>query len=75
MGLSDVIVQTRAMDGTLKTTWNSEDFKVKLDLRLLNGLLYVFNPIPAGGGGAICPPCRFFYLTQKLLVWGFSDFS
>ena len=39
------------------------------------GLTFV-NPIPAGGG-SIWPsplPCSFFYITQKVLVWGCSNF-
>ena len=33
-----------------------------------------FNPIPAGGGGSIWPPCSFFYITRKVLVWGCWNF-
>ena len=30
--------------------------------------LPALNPIPAGGGVNLTPPCSFFYITQKVLV-------
>ena len=35
---------------------------------LQTGKKKFLNPIPAGGGGQIDPPCSFFYITQKVLV-------
>ena len=41
-----------------------------LMIKMLNDhvLKIVLNPIPAGGGVNLTPPCSFFYITQKVLV-------
>ena len=41
---------------------------------LVSFRFYLINPIPAGGEGAIWPPCSFFYITQKVLGWGCWNF-
>ena len=34
----------------------------------------IVHPIPAGGGSIWPPPVVFFYITQKVLVWGCWNF-
>ena len=55
------------------SVYNFKIYSVSLILQTL--FSEFFNPIPAGGVGQFDPPCSFFYITQKVLVWGCWNFS